>query len=206
MSEDNLMHNGKICSSTPNLVDTNCSFVLDSSLLDSEKDVTVDGRLYKQHGSPLEHVYVLKGENGSIQKLVITRKEPLSVDLVETKGLKDADHFVVDRKYGRLKSSPDFMRLIVYLRRDDPISPNIRQTHKLVLLQYRFDDKIHDLPQPPHGNSKNNKKPFQPTKHSVQERIKETSRNNVPSITKQVVNDNIGGYMNAGTAGINIIH
>ena len=129
---------GRICSKKPTFIDHDVAYIFDLARLADAKDVTADGNgTYIQHGVPPEHCYV------ATEDLVASRTS-LSDDELVAKGIEDpTDYCILTHQYVKLKSSPDFQRVIMKL---SLLTSHGDNKHRYCLVQYHFTGSRHKLP------------------------------------------------------------
>ena len=181
-----------VCAKKPTRVSKNCCFIVDLSKLSHMKDVTADDNgSYIQHGSPEEHCHVLV-ENGKIVDMVIKRSTPVDSEDLHALGMEESEHYVLHRKYGKLKASPDFRRMVAFLTK--PNTSGNGDYHCYCLIQYRFDNEEHKLPAMPHGNSKYSR-PYRCTQFSTRAAIKRSASSSQPSEVVARLRAEKGGFL-----------
>lgn len=203
LAHDHLNKNGKICSQQPNNISGNTSFVVNLEMLDDPKDIAADDMgSYTQHGSPQEYIYVLFQE-GHIKRIECHRQHPFSTEQIEGMGLKDAEVFILERKYASCKAALDVRRMTAQLKVTDPLRTGHYIAHKYCLVQYTFNNDEHEVRAVPHGNSKSLTRGYQMTKASVRQNLEKTllSTQLTPATAVSEVNSEKGGYMLATSSG-----
>ena len=144
---------GKICGKKHTFIDHDVSFIVDLAKLVNVQNLTADGNgTYIQHCVPLEHCYV------TAEDMVVSRT-PLDEDALLARGIEDPiEYCMLTRQYAKLKSSPDFQRIIMKLSLPTVDGDDIHRYCNMV--QYRFTGSRHELPHAAHGNAKKGKQPF----------------------------------------------
>ena len=129
-----------ICSKHPIQVDTNCTFIVDSTKLSDPGDVKCDDcGAWRQTKTATTNLQIIFFENGSVS----------SVQVQPSLTTKRRCYTLISRHY-TCKSSPDLSRHISMLL--DPTG----QPKPNLYVQYRFSGTEHSVIVQPHGNSKKN--------------------------------------------------
>ena len=111
--------------------------------------------------------------------------------------MENSEHFVLHRNNGRLKSSPDFRRMIAYLTK--PCTFKDSEYHCYYLVQYKFDAEEHKLPSHPHGNAKCTR-PYRATQFSTRLAIKDSKLSSKPLEVVADLRRERGGFLMASSS------
>ena len=178
------------------------SFAVDLDKLEDSRDLTADDMgSYKLHGSPPEYVHVTF-ENERVKNVVCNRQRPLTADELRSLGMNDAVAFVLLRKYGTCKASPDLRRMTAEIKVVDTERSGHFMPHNYCLVQYTFKENDHEVCVVPHGNAKVTSMPYKKTKASVKRSLENTLRqtNLTPARAVRQVDCTSGGYMLASSS------
>ena len=179
---DLILHrrSNKICTARPLAPQENCSFLVDTSKLDSTDDWKSD-----DHGS-----WRNCGSSGRIVTIIdgkVTTNVALPRSKKQRPKLHDNQYLFQTTYYRHLKYA-DF-------RRNSVIAfDNVNEQKNLVIIDYFFTGKEHQVSPKKHGNTKTNKK-FLPTTASTKKRLNTNLTNTVrgPLSVFDKVSQEVGG-------------
>ena len=106
------------------------------------------------------------------------------------------NHYFLTRKYHKCASSPDLKRTISYCTK-----PGGDILGNIALIQYYFTEQEHAFAVKPHGNAKKNKVPYTRTQESTKTLLRSNLTNTTPNEACQKTTRDLGGTLNAKSAG-----
>ena len=185
-----LLVNGRttrICSKKPLSVMENSSFVIDTSKLDHPDDWKFD-----EHGSWMNNgnsgFSCFVSQNGVTGITAMARRERDRKDL-------QAGQYLFLRTYWKHKKYSDFRRQAV------TVTNHVGERLPLVLVEYFFTGRPHNVSPKKHGNAKSDR-PFHPTSGSTRRKLKEATQHSStgPSTIFDVICEDAGGMLQASSS------
>ena len=147
-----------VCIEVPLQVMENASFLVDLDSLVHPHDCNADDLGKWSHtGSPKSYISVDHNVRGDILDLKITRQKR-----------NDADFIMVVKHYHHHDKEAKYHKRLSFLY------DSKWQRHRLVLLQYYYEEEEVQLKLKQHGNSKNSNEPYVRTRPSAIQQLKET--------------------------------
>jgi len=147
-----------VCTEVPLQVMENASFLVDLDALVHPDDCKADDLGKWTHtGSPKSYISVDCDVSGDILDLKITRQKR-----------NDADFIMVVKHYQHHDKDAKYRKRLSFLY------DSKWQRHRLVLLQYYYEEEEVQLKLKQHGNSKNSNEPYVRTRPSTIQELKET--------------------------------
>lgn len=173
-----------ICSKHPIQIDTNCTFIVDSTKLLDPDDVKCDDcGAWKQTKTATATLHIDFFENGRVSSVQ-----------VQPSVTKRRCYTLISRHY-TCKSSPDLSRHISMLL--DPTG----QPKPNLYIQYRFSGSEHSVNAQPHGNSKKTLRPYKRTCLSTLQDLSEELKQHPPKRAIFKVDKKRGGISNISCVG-----
>jgi hypothetical protein len=197
-----LAQHRKVSTRQPSHISSSVSCLVDSEMLDDSQDLTTDdmGALIS-HSTPQEYVHAtLYIEDNRVKHIACNPGRFLTTEEFRKLGMINPVAFILSRKYGKCKASPDLRRMTTKLQVADTERSGHFIDHKFALVQYTFSEGDHNVSIIPHRNAKGTSIPYTKTKASVKRQLETVLTSATPSRAVSQVDANHGGYMMASSS------